>query len=253
MQVQIRCIHALLIRDMMMRYGRDNIGFLWVVLEPMLLTAGVMGIWSLIKPPYEHDIRVIAIVLTGYMPLTLWRHMTGAGIFIFRRNIGLLYHRNVSLLDVFVSRMLLEFAGATTALTVVTSLVTIAGLIDPPRDIGPAIVGWLLMGALSVGQALCFAVLTERSEVWERFIQPYQYLMLPLSGTFFMVDWLPSSAQKLIWFNPTVHCYEMFRAGFFGEEVPTHFASWYPSIWAAILVALGIWGLGSVRDRIHFG
>jgi capsular polysaccharide transport system permease protein len=89
--------------------------------------------------------------------------------------------------------------------------------------------------------------------VWERFIQPYQYLMLPLSGTFFMVDWLPTSAQNLIWFNPTVHCYEMFRAGFFGEEVTTHFTGWYPLVWAVTLVTLGIWGLGRVRDRIHFG
>src|ERR1700720_262482 len=95
MQVQVRCVHALLIRDMMMRYGRHNIGFLWVVLEPMILTAGVMGVWSVIKPPYEHDVRVISLVLTGYMPLTLSRHMTNAGIFIFRRNLGLLYHRNV--------------------------------------------------------------------------------------------------------------------------------------------------------------
>jgi capsular polysaccharide transport system permease protein len=253
LQVQARCVHALLIRDMMMRFGRDNIGFLWVVLEPMILTAGVMGVWSIIKPPYEHDVRVISLVLTGYMPLTLWRHMTNAGIFVFRRNLGLLYHRNVSLLDVFISRMLLEFAGTTTALTIVTMLVTASGLVDPPRDLGVVVIGWLLMGAYSFGLALCFAVITEYSEVWERFIQPYQYLMLPISGTFFMVDWLPTFAQHIIWFNPSVHCYEMFRAGFFGEEIRTHFSGWYPLMWSLALLATGIWGLSGVRDRINFG
>src|SRR5262245_54023087 len=78
--VQARCLKALMIRDMMMRYGRANIGFLWVILEPMILTAGVMAIWSLIRPPYEHGVQIVAIVLTGYMPLTLWRHIANAGV-----------------------------------------------------------------------------------------------------------------------------------------------------------------------------
>ena len=49
------------------------------------------------------------------------------------------------------------------------------------------------------------------------------------------------------------NCYEMFRAGFFGEEVRTHFSGWYPLIWSVALVALGIWGRDRVRDRFHFG
>ena len=38
-----------------------------------------------------------------------------------------------------------------------------------------------------------------------------------------MVDWLPHYAQKLLLLNPSVHCFEMFRAGFFGAEVTTHY------------------------------
>jgi capsular polysaccharide transport system permease protein len=76
LKVQARCLHALMIREMMMRYGRDNLGFLWVFLEPMLLCVGVMLLWTLIHAPFEHGLTVVALVLTGYMPLTLWRHTT---------------------------------------------------------------------------------------------------------------------------------------------------------------------------------
>ncbi len=250
---QARCMHALVIRDLMMRYGRGNIGFLWVVLEPMILTVGVMGVWSMIKPPSEHGVQIVAIVLTGYMPLTLWRHFTNAAVFIFRRNAGLLYHRNISLLDTFLSRMFLEFVGTTTALATVSGLLLAADIIAPPQDIGLVVAAWSLQGLYSLGLALIIAALTEYSEVTERFIQPLQYLMLPISGTFFMVEWLPTFAQDIIWYNPSIHIYEMFRNGFFGEGVTTHYAAWYPLTWSLFLTAIGFLGVEAVRDRIHFG
>jgi capsular polysaccharide transport system permease protein len=253
LKVQAHCIHALAIRDMMMRYGRGNIGFLWVVLEPMILCTGVLIVRSILNPPSEHGVQLVALVLTGYMPLTLWRHMLNGGTFLFRRSAALLYHRNISLLDAFLSRMLLEFIGTTTALAAVSAFLLAAGIIDSPHDFGLMAAAWLLKGFLSFGLALNFAVLTEYSEVSEKFVAPFQYLMLPLSGTFFLVAWLPTHAQSLIWYNPTVHCYEMFRAGFFGEEVETHYVIWYPLVWSVGLTTFGLWGLERVRDRIHFG
>ncbi len=251
--VQLRCIHALLIRDMMMRYGRDNIGFLWVILEPMILTVGVMTIWSLVKQPFEHGVQLISLVLTGYMPLTLWRHMLGAGVGLFERNAGLLYHRNISLFDAFFSRMLLEFIGTTTALIVVTAVLLSLGLIAIPHDPGIVLVAWLLKAFVSSALALNFAVLTQWSRTAEKFVQPFQYFMLPVSGTFFMVEWLPSVGQAIIWYNPTVHCYEMFRAGFFGADMKTHYSVWYPLAWSLGLTFVGVLGVEKIRDRVHYG
>jgi capsular polysaccharide transport system permease protein len=253
LRIQARCLGALMIREMMMRYGRGNIGFLWIVLEPMILTGGVMLLWSFLKSPYEHGMQIVSFVLTGYMPLTLWRHLTSAGIFAFRRSIGLLYHRQISLIDVVAARMLLEFCGTTAALTFVYAVLLLGGIVEPMHDPGLVMLAWCLMGLLSLGVGINFAVLTEYSEVTERFIQPIQYLMLPISGCFFMVELLPTRAQELALFNPTVHCYEMFRAGFFGEAVTAHFSPWYPLVWAMGLITIGIASIDSVRDHLNTG
>ena len=101
--VLARTLEALVIRDMMARYGRANIGFLWVVVEPMILTLGVMTIWSAMKSPYEHGVQVVALVMTGYMPLTLFRHLTNPAVFFYRRSIPLLYHRHVTLIDALIA------------------------------------------------------------------------------------------------------------------------------------------------------
>jgi capsular polysaccharide transport system permease protein len=250
---QLRSIQALMIRDMMLRYGRNNIGFLWVVLEPMILTAGVLVIFSSVKSTYEHGTHVVALVLTGYMPLTLWRHTTNNGVFLLRRSASILYHRKLTLLDTFLARMGLELIGTTTAFMAVYGLLFAAGIIQAIDDVGTLIVAWLMLGFLGAGLSLVFAALTEYAESSERFIQPFQYLLVPLSGIFFMVDWLPTTAQNLIWFNPMTHCIEMFRAGFFGEYIGTYYDAWYPLAWVFLLWALGLFFLDLARQRFSAG
>ena len=251
---QIRSLEALMVRDLMVRFGRGNLGFLWLLVEPMLLTTGVLFIWSLAKGDQgDHGVGVAFIVFSGYMPITLWRHMTNNAIFGLRRNGSLLYHRHITLLDTFVSRMLLEFAGTTTALIFIAAVLIGFGLLEPIVNYRTMTIAWLVLAIYSFGGALVICVLTEYSEIWERFIGPFQYLMLPLSGCFFMVDWLPTPAQQLIWYNPITHCFEAFRDGLMGDAVTTHYELWYPLAWGIALIAIGLRMVDVVRDRIHFG
>lgn len=249
--VQVHCLAALMVRDMMTRYGRANVGFLWIIIEPMLLTAGVMLIWSFIKSSGQHGIGLLTIVMTGYLPLTLWRHMTGAGVHAFRRSIGILYHRHVSMVDTLLARLALEFAGTTAALFTIYGVLAIAGAVEPVRDPVMLLLGWISMAFLSLGVAFSFSVLTEYFEVAERFIAPLQYLILPISGSFYMVEWIPYSAQRYALFVPTVHCYEMFRAGFLGDGTTAHYWIWYPFAWGAVFMFLGAINIEAVRDRLH--
>ena len=251
--VQRRVLVALMIRQLMTKYGRGNIGFLWIVLEPMILCSGVLVVRSLIQGGEENGIPLIAILVTGYLPLTLWRHISSVGVFILRRNASMLYHRDISLLDCTLATMLLEIGGCTCAFLVVGWCLVILHLLDPPSDLGLVLSGWLTMALLAYSLMMIFAVLTEFYEAAERFVQPFQYLMLPVCGFFFMVSWLPLSVQKLAWWMPTVHCYEMVRAGMFGPQVETHFTPWYPIVCSIIGLAFSLPLVDKARDKIHFG
>lgn len=224
--IQGQTIHALMVRDLMMRYGRDNIGFVWVILEPMVLTVGVMFVWSLTGHESK-GIKVVEIVLTGYMPLTLWRHLTGPVCGMFRNSAGMLFHRRVSLLDLVVARQLLEVIGTTAALLVVYFTLSLIGFIDGLHRLDLILLGWLMMASIGTSFGALLACWTERYEVAERFVQPMQYLNIPISGCFFFVDWLPHWAQQVILYHPLVHCYEVFRAGYFGEAIVAHYNLFY--------------------------
>ena len=127
------------------------------------------------------------------------------------------------------------------------------GLLDPIQNYGYLIEGWCLMGVLALGVASLIAVVTEKYEASERFIAPLQYIILPICGFFFMVDWLPDEAQKLALYIPLVHCFEAVRHGFFGDAIPTHYDPAYPLIIAVILLGIFVPMFEKVRNSIPYG
>jgi capsular polysaccharide transport system permease protein len=178
-----------------------------------------------------------------------WLHATDTNIIKMSR--PLLYHRRVTLLDLFSARLLLEFLGATAALVIVYAALSTVGVIGEFAHFDLVLLGWFMMGWIGSAGGLLIGALTERFESSERFIPPIQYLNIPLSGSFFMVDWLPQWAQAWILLHPLAHCYEVFRAGYFGEAVATHFDLAYFATWAFVMSVAGLVAVSSVRNRVE--
>lgn len=252
-RIQLRNIKSLMLRDMVMRNGRENIGFAWVLLEPMILTAGVMMVWSVaaVGGKGKEGINVIEMVLTGYMPLTLWRHMTNPAVGLFTRSVPLLYHRSITPFDILMGKLALEFIGTSAAFAFVWSTLYLMGLVSPIANLGLLMLGWSMMGLLSLAGGAFLATLTERWEAAERFVQPSQYLMVPMSGCFFLVDWVPPWAQAILLLNPMVHCFEALRAGYFGASLTLHYDFGYFFACAFVLLFLGVLCVKGIRPWIR--
>jgi capsular polysaccharide transport system permease protein len=248
---QLAIMRALMIRDMMSRFGRDNVGFVWVVLEPMILTVGVMTLWRVMFGQEKEGATVVEMVFSSYMPLTLWRHMTSVTALIYRRSMSLRYHRRITLLDIYLGRQALEFVATSTAALVVWVFLVMLGLTGLPHRFDLLLIGWLAMGSMALGTGALVTAATERWDAAERFIPPVQYLLIPLSGSFFLQDWVPEDARRLFLLNPLVHCYEMVRGGYWGPTIPTYYDIWYPYTWGAILIFFGILSINNVRNYIQ--
>lgn len=244
---QGRIIGALIMRELVTRYGREGLGFLWIVLEPLVFCFGVMALWTLMKPEYEHGVRVAPFVMTGYMCLLLFRHIVGSFGGAIVANVGLLHHRDVKPVHLYFSRAVIELAGGTMAFFVVYVVLLALGAVSPPRDYVTLYGAYLILAWLSAGFGMTMASLAIRYEVVERIMPVSMYLMIPLSGAFVMVDWLPHRYQWIYLLNPLPHTVEMVRSSVFGEFVPTHFNPLYPIAWAAGLTLLGLLLLAQTR------
>jgi capsular polysaccharide transport system permease protein len=246
-----RIVGALLMREMTTRFGRQGIGFAWVVGEPMLFCFGVLIMWSLTKPAYEHGIKLAPFVVTGYMCLILIRHLISLLSSAIQANIGLLYHRQVSPLHILAARVLLEVGGATVAFIVVYIVLLFLGQVSPPHDYLLIYGGWFVVAWGATGLALLMTGLVMRFEVFERVVNLISYVMIPVSGAFFMAAWLPEAFRRVVMILPFVHGVEMVRAGVFGEFVETHFDLPYALAIGTILNIIGLLLLASSMDRIE--
>lgn len=240
LKIQKRVIGALLMREILTRYGRHNIGFMWLFAEPMILTLGVNALWNLMKHHTEPGISIAAFVLTGYSTILLWRNMPNRCVGAIQPNFSLLHHRQVRPLDVFISRLILEAAGATISLVVLSIAFCGFGLVEPPEDYLKVFAGWALLTWFALSLSLFIGAFSERSEIIHKFWHPITYLLLPLSGSMFMVDPLPPAVQKLALYMPTVSCIELFREGFLGTTHRWHYDLGYVVVFNTLLMLLGL-------------
>jgi capsular polysaccharide transport system permease protein len=243
--IQARIIHALLLREVITRYGRHGLGVLWIMLEPMLFTLGVASLWYLAKLHTVSNIPIIAFAITGYSSVLMWRNTANRCSKAIEPNLALMYHRNVKVLDILLARVVLEWVGATASLTVLTAIFAFIGAMQWPQDVVPVMGGLLLLAWFSLGLGLTVGAISERSETFERTWHVVTYLLFPLSGAMFMVHWLPKAAQEAVLWLPMVHGVEMLRHGYFGGIVPTYEN---PAYFATANLVLTLIGLALVRD-----
>lgn len=237
-------------RELTTRFGREGLGFVWVIAEPLMFCLGVLVMWTLIKPEYEHGIRLGPLVMTGYMSLLLYRHMISFSLGAVEANIGLLHHRQITIVHIFLARNLMEFGGTTAAFIVVYIVLIALGQVGLPADWLLLYSGWTTTGLVGFGLALIFAGLAVRYELMERLVPVLSYAMIPLSGAFFMVAWLPAQYRESFLLIPLPHGIEMVRAGVLGEFVPTYYHPAYALACGAVMIGLGLLLLADAKNRI---
>jgi ABC-type polysaccharide/polyol phosphate export permease len=245
--VQRRIIGALMRRELVTRFGRHNLGALWIVAEPMVFTVGVALSWGF-RELKHGGLPVAAFALTGYSSVLTWRNTISHCTSAVRDNNRLMFHRNVKALDVLLSRALLEIGGAAASFWVLSLFFIGINMIAPPEDLLKVFFGWFLLAwfaasaALTLGAGAVFTPLVER--IWH----PAAYLLFPLSGAAFLADWLTPQLRQIYLIVPMVHGVELLREGYFGGTQRYYYSIPFLVICNLVLTLSGLW-LARAADR----
>jgi capsular polysaccharide transport system permease protein len=249
--VQRRVLGALLMREVITRFGRENLGVLWLIGEPMLFTLGVAALWSAAGMNHGSNVPIVPFAITGYSSVLMWRNSVGRCNSAIQQNLSLLYHRNVQVIDVFITRILLEVAGATASFVVLSLFFIAIEWIAPPTDLLLVVSGWLMLTWFGASLSLVIGAATAYSELVERIWHPTAYLLFPLSGAAFMVEWLTPGARQVVLLLPMVHGVEMIREGYFGGAVRTHYDIGYMALCCLGLTFLGLYLVRDAGRRVE--
>ncbi|MEM7701103.1 MAG: ABC transporter permease [Pseudomonadota bacterium] len=222
-RVQVRVIQALTTRELMTRFGRQNIGFLWIMVEPLLF-AGLVGlVWSFLRGPEAYGLSVLAFVVTGYVPLTFLRHSFGRSASIFVANSALLYHRQIKVFDFILVRVLIEAIGTMMAFVFAAIVLIFFDLFPVPQNVGSLLAGWAIYAFFVFSICTILAPLSEVSEVVEKLVPISVYISIPFSGVFNLASWTPPNIREALMWSPMVSGMELMRYGVFGDVITPYY------------------------------
>jgi len=251
MKVQARVVHALILREVITRFGRRNLGVLWLIAEPMIFTVFVAMLWSVAGLGERSGLPIFAFAVTGYTSVLMWRNTVGRCNYAILQNLNLLYHRNVKVIDLLLTRVIIEVAGATGSLLILTAGLVWLERTPLPEDPLKVLAGLALLAWFSAGLGMVIGAAASLSELVDRIWHPTAYILLPLSGAAFMVDWLPPAAREVVLILPMVHCLELLREGYFGRFVTTHHDVPFVIVFNMLLTLVGLFLIRVASRRVE--
>ena len=93
-------------------------------------------------------------------------------------------------------------------------------------------------------------VLAVLSPTVERFVHPATYIMMPLSGVFFLAESVPPVYRDILMWGPIIHITQLIRMGQFGDFDSKYCDVSYVLIWCAGLTFVGLLSLRLIGSKV---
>lgn len=250
-RIQSDVIGALVLRELHTRFGRENIGYLWLFAEPLLLAVAVAALHSQQHLPLSGGVRSIPFAFAGYALFIMFRSTVSRAETLLEANRPLLNHRRVTIFDMLAARAVLEVGSTVMVLALLLFAAWVAGFADAPADPLLVLGAVGLMGWFSFACSMIVTALSHESPVSGRLVHPLLYLSMPLSGAFFAMIWLPESLREVLQWVPTVPVFELLRVGLFEGYDDRWSGLGYPIAVCGFLTLVGLAGLRMLRPRVE--
>ncbi len=251
---QGRVIYALIMRETKTRYGEHKLGFLWAVIEPLIMVAIFVAIFATIRSGSPGGMPLIPFMLAGIVPFMLFRdsmtQMQGA----IAQNRMLFAFPQVTTFDVILARGLLEVLLLNGVFALLLFGMHIAGFdIQIERPLGVLAVCGLL-SLMGMGLGFMFASLSPIIPSMRQISSALLGRPLFLSsGIFFIAEDVPASVRHYLLYNPIMHMLELLRSAFF-KEFETAYGRWdYATTWALCTFGLGLLVHQAMRRKAIIG
>ncbi|KQM67800.1 ABC transporter [Sphingomonas sp. Leaf17] len=251
LSTQKRVIGALFLRELHSRYGRDNIGYLWLIAEPMMLASVITLLHANAPTHFGSDIGPVPFTIIGYTIFIVFRGIFSRADGAVESNQMLLHHRMVTITDIMLARAMLEIGGCFITMCILMSLAISLGYADWPERPLHLLAAYAQMGWWSVALAFIVVGVTYGNETLARFTHPIAYFCVPLSGAFYQLEWIPESFRKyLLWWPMALIC-EQARYGQFRSATSEYMDVGYVAIVCTLLTYCGLLLVRRLRRRVH--
>jgi len=211
---RIRVVNALTFRELRTRVSHNYIGFMGIVIGPLLSILSFSVIFTFIHPLHDDSIDSIVFFTTGIVIFTVFSETSVRATNAYQANEALFFYRQVRPIDTVVSRALVEL-GLLSLLTII-----ILGpyfIIMPNQRIDnlPLLfASYLLTFVFSIGCGILFMLTGRLFPVIEVFIPMIMRPLWYLSGAFYSLSHIPQPYRAWLAYNPLIQAVEIARNAF---------------------------------------
>lgn len=250
--VQQRVIYALILRETRTRYGKTRIGYLWALFEPLAHMLIFVAIFSFIGRASPLGGSVAMLVLTGLFPYNLFSNMATQLMNAVAANRVLLSYPHVTPFDVMLARTILEIATQIMVFSFVLLILAVQNLWDMKVDSLIDVITVILVTAtLGAGLGLINAALAFKFPSYANIFGMTMRPMYFLSGIFFVVGYMSTDIQNIMYYNPIAHLIEWFRSAIYAGYESSFLDKHYLLSFTLTVVFFGLLLLRLVRHKIR--
>ena len=252
LRIQAQVIGAMILRELMTRFGRRGGGFIWIFVEPvafMLVIGGFRYVW---RGGFRHDLPILVWAFASLLPFLMFRYIVMRAVDAVDANRSLLYHRRVTVLDVVLARNILE-VGVTVTIALVG--LTFCGIYFNEWPANPLLWAYalLLSALLANGFGLLLGAIGGISSFTRRLVRPVVLILMPISGAMWMLQDMPADFRAGALWIPMVSIHEAMREAQFGHRVVSYYDLGYVFLWVVGTTLLGLAGVRAVRRLLNRG
>lgn len=248
-----RVLHALMLREMVTRYGVSRLGYVWALLEPV----GFITLLSLLfaqiahAPPIGKSFPLF--YATGFIAFHWFHDISSVVAKSAYVNRPLFTFPAVTPLDTVIARFCLQvLTGLAVAVVIFCGILTFTpGQVDIRPQ--PLLQGFALALALALALGLFNVWATAISKTWELAWNLVSRPLLLVSCVFYTFWSVPLLARDVLWYNPLIHVVGFVRAGFYPAYDASHVAPGYVLVISGGLALIGLTGLRLAPTRIMSG
>lgn len=239
----MRVIMALIMRETGSRETRTSLGFLWTFIDPLISILILALTFSIVQrtPPLGTNFQLYYV--TGVLPFHLYAHVASRVAGSVRFSGNLLGFPSVTVVDVLVSRFLLNvFTNCLVFVMAVYATIHFYGLRMNP-DVYGIMLSLGMAAALGLGVGTMNSVLFLWSSAYESLWSYINRPMSLLAGVMFPISQLPDSVYSYLKWIPMTHFVTAMRAAFYPSVDDRFVSPYYVLVIAAVAFVIGLIGL----------
>lgn len=224
-------LSALMLREMTTRFGRNGLGYLWVVIRQIVFIGFFVLLFDIRGRHLPYGVSTLAFLITGINSFFIFRNTVTQIKTALKANTNLLYYRQISPFSIYASRAILETLTGIFIFAILCATLIISGEQIKMSSLLQVLTTLLLLGAFGACYGLLIATVSTFIPAISSFETVMGRVLFFTSGVFFYANELPTEVREILMWNPLFHLIELLREAFFDTYTANYASLGYVFGW----------------------